>query len=1235
MLYVRPPVLCAGLSKEPGVYLKSLELIGFKSFADRTIMRFDPGMTAIVGPNGCGKSNVSDSLRWVLGETSAKALRGAKMEDVIFNGAESRKPLGLAEVSVTFAECEGALGTDYNEVTVTRRVARSGEGSYFLNKTPCRLKDIQRLFLGTGVGTDSYSMMEQGRIDQVLSSHPEDRREIFEEAAGITRFKADKKEALRKLEQTEVNLVRLSDVIREVKRQIGSLQRQAGKARRYKELRGRLRELDLYRTAGQVAQMETALHAVEAELAEHAQKLEGLQATLRSQRAREAELRDAVMDVEHSISNVTEARAAAQTRLDRNADTMRMNRERLAEMQRLSERDRAEIASATAQAAAQRETLASLERDLAERTAERDTNESAWRVRQEAIQQHELTLAKLRAEIQSLRNEAMDAEATLVRLQNQLTQMDAREREALLQRERLGGEHARLAGAVAEQEERERGLTEVLAALRVELQRGDQVLSDQTRRRAAAQQAVKDIQQSIAELRNHAAARTAQIELLTNAEMMAKDFPDGARLLLQSDGPFAAHRPALLGALAHLVEAEPAYHAALEATLRAWLDAVIVTDAPAALAILNELRTRRAGPARLLALPPADGESAEPRPMLEGPGELLLDHVHGEDSVQPLLRRLLWNVRVVKTLENLPAPLPRQAVFVTANGAVVRGDGAFEFWMPDPRTSNPLTRRHMVADIQQSLDEIQGRIREREAALQEQQAALHALETSSAQTESAVQEHRHTIAVRQGEQQVVGQAARQARQRMETVGAELEELNRRLASAETRREMAGQMEAARERQGRSRNGLDTQTQALQDAEAQRSTLQNEVNDLRMRHVESRQLVEHLVQRQAPAQARLRELEILIATRSQALGGYQTGITQMQAAIAEAEGQTGALRREVEQSAARLEALRNGRNERAAELTAIEAALAGLTRQTEATAAAKAQLDVSLAEDRLRLQARIERTLAEYAIAIEDLRRAPEPAWEGEHPAPEALDAEIAELRSHIEAIGPVNLVAIEEYQELEERFAFLTKQEQDLQSGRQQLHEMIRKINATTAEMFRTTFDQINLNFQAMFERLFNGGTARLVLLEGEDILESGIDIVARPPGKRPQSISLLSGGERTMTAVAMLFAIYMIKPSPFCALDELDAALDESNIGRFVKVLQDFLKQSQFIVITHNRRSIAAASTIYGVTMTERGISRVVSMKFSEYEHAKEFQTEVKHAPAAVPAASPDKAPAETGTTA
>ncbi|MEI7435597.1 MAG: chromosome segregation protein SMC [bacterium] len=1211
------------------MYLKSLELIGFKSFADRTVLRFDPGMTAVVGPNGCGKSNVSDSLRWVLGETSAKALRGAKMEDVIFNGAESRKPLGMAEVSVTFAECEGTLGTEYNEVTVTRRVARSGEGSYFLNKTPCRLKDIQRLFLGTGVGTDSYSMMEQGRIDQVLSSHPEDRREIFEEAAGITRFKADKKEALRKLEQTEVNLVRLADVIREVKRQIGSLQRQAGKARRYKELRSRLRELDLYRTAGQVTQMESSLHTAEATLAEHTQKLESLQAALRTQRAREVELRSAVMDVEHSISDVTEARATAQTRLDRNSDTVRMNRDRLAEMQRLSERDRAEIAAATAQTTTQRETLAALERDLTERSLERDAHECAWRIRQESVQQHEQMLAKRRADIQRLRNEAMDSDATLVRLQNQLTQMDARERDALLQRERLGGEHARLATAVAEQEERERGLTEALAGLRAELQRGEQVLADQLRRRSAAQQAAREIQQAIAELRNQASASTAQIELLTRADMMAKDFPDGARLLLQPDGPFAAHRHTLLGALAHLVEAEPAYHTALEATLRAWLDAVLVTDAAAALAILNELRNRRAGPARLLALLPSDGDSAETQPVLEGPGELLLDHIHGDASIQPLLRRLLWNVRIVETLDTLPAPLPRQAVFVTKNGAVVRGDGACEFWMPDPRTSNPLTRRHMVADLQHTLDEIQGRMRDREAALQEQQETLHALEIAAAQTEAAVQEHRHTIAVRQGEQQVVGQAARQARQRIETVGAELEELNRRLASAETRREMACQMESAHERQGQSRSELDTQTQSLQDAEAQRAILQNEVNELRMHHVESRQLVEHLVQRQSPAQARLRELETLIATRTQARAGYQTGIAQMQTAITEAEGQTSALRHEVEQAAARLESLRSGRNERAVELAAIETALAGTAQLSETTATTKARLDVTLAEDRLRLQSRIERTISEYAIVMDDLRRAPEPVWDGDRPAPEALDAAITELRSHIEAIGPVNLVAIEEYQELEERFAFLTKQDQDLQSGRQQLHEMIRKINATTAEMFRTTFDQININFQAMFERLFNGGTARLVLIEGEDILEAGIDVIARPPGKRQQTISLLSGGERTMTAVAMLFAIYMIKPSPFCALDELDAALDESNIGRFVKVLQDFLKQSQFIVITHNRRSIAAANTIYGVTMTERGISRVVSMKFSEYEHAKEFQTETKRAAALIPAETlnvPDK---------
>lgn len=331
------------------MHLKWLDITGFKSFPDRTRLQFEPGMTAIVGPNGCGKSNVSDAIRWVLGETSARALRGAKMEDCIFSGTDARKPLGMAEVNITFTDCESILGTEFNEVTVTRRVLRSGEGQYFLNKTPCRLKDIQRLFMNTGIGTSSYSLMEQGRIDQILSSRPEDRREIFEEASGITKFKMDKREAARKLEQTEANLLRLADVIREVKRQIGSLQRQAGKARRYKELREELRRLDLCFSRDRLSQMDTALQQIEAELRTIAEESAGLHTEIQNLESGETEQRARLTATEEAIGQAMENRADAQTRLDRTTDTVRINRDRIRELETLADRDRRDISEAEAQ----------------------------------------------------------------------------------------------------------------------------------------------------------------------------------------------------------------------------------------------------------------------------------------------------------------------------------------------------------------------------------------------------------------------------------------------------------------------------------------------------------------------------------------------------------------------------------------------------------------------------------------------------------------------------------------------------------------------------------------------------------------------------------------------------------------------------------------------------------------------------------------------------------------------
>ncbi len=1200
------------------MYLKQLEVAGFKSFMGRTRLAFEPGMTAIVGPNGCGKSNISDAMRWVLGEQSAKALRGSKMEDVIFNGTDNRKPQGMAEVSVTFADCEGTLETEFNEVTITRRVFRSGEGQYLINKTPCRLKDIQRLLMDTGVGTRSYSVLEQGRIDQILSSRPEDRRTVFEEASGITKFKADKKEALRKLDQTEANLLRLADVIREVKRQIGSLQRQAGKARRYKELHAELQHLDLHVTRHRVAAMDRDLAEMDAELAALAVKLETAQREIAEAEHENAALRQTQMDTEREIGAVVEAGVQVRSRLEHTREIITMNRQRRAEYEALTQRDTAEIESGRRRLDEQTARLESLGME----TSQAENDETAARASLETCQKefdaHRARIDAIRHAIQALREEAVGIESTSTRLQNELVELETRERAEVLRRERLTAEQAQLRRAADAQQAREASMEQELETLRTEAAARHEAVATAEAEATRLQAQRAELQQRGSELRSQAAACRARIELLENDEDAREEFPAGARLLLDAGNPLDLDPGTLIGTLASLVDTDPAWRPCVETALRAWLDAVVVTSPGAARRVLQDLAGRQAGAARLLVAP--DAAPAAPAP----DGDRLVDKVRCPPGVRAVLERLIGHVRVAADLAAIPDPLPPDAAWVTPGGALVAGTGAAEYWCSERAGANPFSRRYSMDEARREADRTAAGLAECQSHLAAVDNALRACRERLQAGAQAVRDAERRLAQKEGERQVVASEAREAGKRLETVTWELESLQKQDNGAhENRRRIQEQLTETRSRREQTSSALQDQTGVLHTLEDEAAGHQLRLTDARVRHAGLNQRLEHLRTQQRDLDARIRDLRQAVDGRSHGLETYRAGIERLSTAIAEAEASLGGLEEDVRQHQERADSLRRNQQKQTEELREMEAALARRRDEAETLRKAASRLELRRSETRMQRQNAMDRVTADYRMTAEDVMS--EPDEESSEPVPVMEEAEIrvAELRTKLEAMGPVNLIAIEEYQELEERFQFLTEQETDLVNAKQQLLDMIRNINRTTSEMFRSTFEQVNANFDTMYKKLFRGGSAKLVLVDEEDILESGIEIIARPPGKRLQNVSLLSGGERTMTAVALLFAIYMIKPSPFCILDELDAALDDSNIGRFVSVLQEFLHQSQFVVITHNRQTIAAASVVYGVTMPEKGVSNIMSMKFSEAAKHEDWVKPSTGAPAAAEPAS------------
>jgi chromosome segregation protein len=1191
------------------VYLKCLEIVGFKSFANKTKLEFEPGMTAIVGPNGCGKSNVSDAVRWVLGEQRARALRGAKMEDIIFNGTDSQKPLGMAEVSITLADCSEYLGVDYEEVCVTRRVFRSGESGYFINRKACRLRDIQRLFMDTGIGTDSYSILEQGKIDQILSSRPEDRRTVFEEASGITKYKADKKEALRKLEHTEANLLRIADVIREVKRQIISLQRQAGKARRYKELAGEVRGLDLYVTREKLNEYAEKISALTAELDMLEQKVAELHAQVEQAESEAESSRGALSQLEEAISKAMEDASAARSELERSRNLIAMNSDRITELSTLAKRNTEETEEARSRLELHRAELekiaAAIEGAEQEKTAAKRELDSAL----EAQLNAEAHMQGTREKLNGLRSESVELDSKASRLQNELNELDARDRSSMLKKERLATEKAELERTlktfVAGQQEMDVEV-ETLTEKTAERERMLEVLQGE---QAGRRQLIAEKEQALIELNRTTAARRAQLEMLSAGEARQEGFPPGAQMLLDLPDGCPLERDAVLGPLAEQLKAAPGYESALESILRPCMDAVVVRDEAAARVILQWLRDQEAGSVRLLCVTAPQAPVPEQRSV--APGRSLLECITYDKALDPLAHRLLGNVRVVGSEPEIPDTVAPDMVVVSQNGMVVSGSGSAELWMPGTEDRSPLARHQLRERLQQEIGQLGREAGELEAALQSLKGDEAGTAENVAQTRLQLEESRRELALQEGERQVIVRETATARERVETVTFEYNSLaEHETQGAELRARLATELKEARDRQAALRTHIADQTSALAAAEEQRSDALTISSEHRIVYSQKTQALEHLNNRSQPMEARIRELDELITERTSGVNSYNQRIADLQTSSDDETARIGPLEKRLEETSEILQRERARREATIRTLTTAEKRLRGLRDALEQELTRKSKLDVERAEYSMRHDNALERVTGTYHITREELAEAEAPRWENDEvPEREVIETRVAEIQAKLDAMGPVNLVAIEEHAELEERFAFLNKQQDDLLDAKQQLLDMIKTINATTTEMFRATFEKVNENFQSMFKRLFGGGAAKLVLTDDEDVLESGIEIIARPPGKKLQTISLLSGGERTMTAVALLFSLFVVKPSPFCVLDELDAALDDANINRFVDTLKGFLDQSQFIIITHSRQTIAAADVIYGVTMQIRGISKVVSMKFSDYQaHEKEL---------------------------
>lgn len=1232
------------------MHLKELRINGFKSFADNTKLTLQPGVTAIVGPNGCGKSNIADAIRWVLGEQSAKSLRAGGMQDVIFQGSDVRKPVNLCEVSLTFTDCEAQLGTDFAEVEVTRRVLRDGGGQYYINGKQCRLKDIQRLFLDTGIGQVSYSFMLQGQIDQILSSNPAERRTIFEEAAGISRYKAQRREALNKLSSVDANLARITDVIEEVSRQIGSLKRQASKALRYKRIKHRLSHLDLAHSAFQYAALRNELIEREAkstflraEADKLKAKLENEEAGLGTKREKRTALAGALEEAQQAVFNLRNEQDSAKTKAEF-AEIRRVdNEKRIEELQR-------EVEALTAR-----------QKELQDRAV----GEAAFRKEQMSLFGSSDELFKLKsAELADLQSKLTEAETLLSRdrqaalvKESSLTRLRSNCTTLEVDLKSYQVRHANLADEIKAAKNEASVLAEEISTLEKahlsRLKKQAEEVARETERReqvSALVTAFRSQQEDISQADRRLAAINAQIGVLEGLQAKLEGFSDGAKAILQ--GKVEGIDQSDCDVLLKSVKVEPAFSAGLESLLGALAEGVVVKNRQRVGPLAAALVEKRLGRAHLKFAAPAMSFKSSSRP---AGATRVLDVVSASDAaIQPLVENLLEGCYFVDSLTEFLAwweqhPDGAFSQVVTGDGEVVDRRG----WVLTAPTVKAKDRSFLAR-----ANEIKAFAKERVSL--EERLEIHRqqgaqLSEKIERAEAEIEEQRGRVVEIGQEVATLESQLRGARKALEQVDATGGRKERELANLE-------EQKGASER--RLQTGHEELAAAIADLEEQRKKVvhgEARANELRAVREQQRDSFNDIRVEMAEKKQRLASLEkglseiesqtAEVARRQQRLADEMQQLAQQNEQLrSEKVEQTARL----EKLAAGMVAVREQLEQRRTELKAVELEIdaieKGLASQRESYDRISRELnvvDVAIAKEQSKVNYLEEEIQREYDLRLDSVNWRDE-LWQAGESLPgrfrvemdeDSLDdtsigvvrpdptdedlagmdstdwSEVAEevgsLRSKLHAIGAVNLVAIEEYKELNERHTFLKTQSDDLWAAKEELLKAIDEINTTSQALFADTFKQIRENFIHTFGKLFGGGLADLELIDDGDLLESGIEIIARPPGTKLKTLQLLSGGQKTMTAVALLFAVYMVKPSPFCVLDELDAPLDDANIGRFCGMLEEFLAYSQFLIITHSKRTISVADTIYGVTMQERGVSRLASMRFNRDTGVPEIATE------------------------
>ncbi len=1186
--------------------LEKIVLNGFKSFADKTDFVFDSPITAIVGPNGCGKSNVVDAVKWVLGEQSVKSLRSGQMADVIFSGSSSRKPLGAAEVSLYISNPNGTgtrqLPIEADEVEISRKIYKSGESEYRINNRICRLKDIRELFMDTGIGTRAYSILEQGQIEHLVSASKTDRRFIFEEAAGISKYKAHRKEALRKLERTEQNLLRLADILGEVAKRLRSVKLQAGKARNYLQYTQKLKELQVNYSLVEYAKNHTQMKEKETALDEVTEQFGKLAAEVARQDSLISTLGEEIIETEHKLNHTDNSLVSVRSKIEQRLQRIDFLRTRISELQEREKSAREKIEKLREQKNLFEKNSSQYDAELANCEKMLDEKSQAVEQIQKAIQQVNAECASLEAHLEDEKSGIIDMVRRTAQLHNEVQSISVYRNNLSSQKDRLSGRaetaHAELKQLLTGKAQHNARLSDIEKVLG-EL---EESLKSKRKKTEELDGSLAVDNKRLAHSKEVRSALNSELTILTDMERRCEGLKAGVKSILQDRSVENNRFDYVEGILAETIETDVEYANAVEAALEGQTDALVINSTSRMLADIETIQNLD-GRVNFICLdkiePFVDKNDWSEFACVKG---RLVEFVKFDSKYAPLAWKLLGKTLVVDSLQEaveLAEKAGEEFKFVTLNGEFLSADGMIKLG-PLGRATGLISRKSRLRQLQETIGNITSEIAAIEGQIEKNNQTKAHLDELCQELRTAVYEANTEKMQVSSKLSVIEQNINRLRQEEPLLVGEIDLLAEQIAqSVQKEYDSKQKLQELEEVNSQRTAHIEELEAKYAEQKQQQQTLVDRLTDLKIALGQITEQSKALKQIILSLQSQMQENRRAAETSQEEIQNCSVQLTEAQRGILNCESEVSELfvEKEKNQQSSRL---LHEEIERLLEERRQTEELVRLRRaEKEETEQKINELKIGLGQLEVKQQDLVERVQEQLQINLAEAYenyRDEEVDWD-------KVKEEIAELRGKIERLGNVNIDAIDEQETLEKRHNFLSSQVQDLNSSRGQLQQLINRLNKKSRERFQQTFEEIRGHFQEIFRKLFGGGRADIILEDAEDILESGIEVVARPPGKETRSISLLSGGEKSMTAIALLFAVFKTKPSPFCFLDEVDAALDEANNERFNILLREFQKDSQFIIITHAKRTMSIADVLFGITMQIRGVSKKISVKFGEVE--------------------------------